>query len=173
MVSPSASSGQALSNHERPLHRPACPNLLALPPSYRRPPVFKLWAPTRPNRGPAASAPRQPAPPQKPAPQPPPSTPAMPVEDLPRTRSGARIQSCPGLHPHRAPRVTPASPAGIQSSSPNPLFNPPKCTPRRLKSFLEKTLTRARPPQNRPAAPHRPQPPFVRFLGQNLESAIT
>ena len=62
VVSPSASSGQALSNHERPLHRPAYPNLLALPPSYRRPPVFRLWAPTRPNRGPADPAPRQPAP---------------------------------------------------------------------------------------------------------------
>ena len=62
VVSPSASSGQALSNHERPLHRPAYPNLLALPSSYWRPPVFRLWAPTRPIRGPADPAPRQPAP---------------------------------------------------------------------------------------------------------------
>ena len=60
VVSPSASSGQALSNHERPLHRPAYPNLLALSPPYRRPPVFRLWTPTRPNRGPADPAPRQP-----------------------------------------------------------------------------------------------------------------
>ena len=28
-------------------------------------------------------------------------------------------------------------------------------------------------PQNRPATPHRPQPPFVRFGCPNLESAIT
>ena len=64
VVSPSASSGQALSNHERPLHRPAYPNLLALSPPYRRPPVFRLWAPTRPNRGPADPAPRQSATPK-------------------------------------------------------------------------------------------------------------
>ena len=94
------------------------------------------------------------------------------------------IQSCPGLHPHRAPRVTPASaeslpkvpalslPKGNPVVIPRPK-TPPKCTPRRLKSFLEKTLTRANTPQIAPATPHRPQPPFVRFLGQNLESPIT
>ena len=211
VVSPSASSGQALSNHERPLHRPAYPNLLALPPSYWRPPVFRLWAPTRPNRGPAASAPRQPAPQKsaksrarrpgsptggpgpagastpKPAPPPPPPTPPMPVEALPRTRSGARTQSCPGLHPPRPTRHPGVRGEPAPSLPKEPTLSPPKgnpvviprpktsqkCTPRRLKSFLEKTLTRARPPQNRPAAPHRPQPPFVRFPGPNLESAIT
>ena len=89
------------------------------------------------------------------------------------------IQSCPGLHrpaaPPRAPRVRsgvlglPKEPA-LSLPKGNPVViprpkTPPKCTPRRLKSFLEKTLTRARPPQIAPATPHRPQPPFVRFRG--------
>ena len=196
VVSPSASSGQALSNHERPLHRPAYPNLLALPPSYRRPPVFRLWAPTRPNRGPADPAPRQPAPQKirqisrplarplwgsrasgreypknphrnhrrlplpcrwKPASS---LAPACTVPPPPRVTRRPR-RACPELAKEPALSL----PKGNPVFAPAPCSTPPKCTPRRLKSFLEKTLTRARPPQNRPATPHRPQPPFVRFRG--------
>ena len=203
VVSPSASSGQALSNHERPLHRPAYPNLLALPPSYRRPPAFRLWAPTRPNRGPADPAPRQPAPQKI-------RQISRPLARLPQRGSRASGREYP-KNPHRnhrrlplalacrwkpasslAPACTVPPPKGapprptrhsgvrgepaLSLPKGNPVFiprqkTPPKCTPRRLKSFLEKTLTRARPPQNRPATPHPPQPPFVRFRSPNLESA--
>ena len=105
----------------------------------------------------------------------------MPVEALPRTRSGARTQSCPSLH--RPPRPTrhsgvrgepalglPKEPA-LSLPKGNPVViprpkTPPKCTPRRLKSFLEKTLTCAKhTPKSPPPHPHRPQPPFVRFRG--------
>ena len=210
-VSPSASSGQALSNHERPLHRPAYPNLLALPPSYRRPPVFRLWAPTRPNRGPADPAPRQPDP-QK---NPPNLAPAGPAPPMGEPGQRARVPQKPHRNHRRLPlpcrwkpasSLTPACTVPPPKGAPlrptrqsgvrgepalslpkepalslpkgNPVViprpkTPPKCTPRRLKSFLEKTLTRARPPQNRPSTPHPPQPLFVRFPGPNLESAIT
>ena len=196
VVSPSASSGQALSNHERPLHRPAYPNLLALSPPYRRPPVFRLWAPTRPNRGPADPAPRQPAT-QKSAksrarwPGSPYGGAGPAGASTPKTRTATTAaypcQAGGNRHPvlpRPAPPPRPTRHSGVRGepalSLPkgNPVFaprpkTPPKCTPRRLKSFLEKTLTRARPPQNHPATPHRPQPPFVRFGAQNLESPIT
>ena len=107
MVSPSASSGQALSNHERPLHRPACPNLLALPPSYRRPPVFRLWAPTRPNRGPADPAPRQPAP-QK---IPPNLAPAGPAPPMGEPGQRARVPQKPHRNHRRLPLACRCKPA--------------------------------------------------------------
>ena len=202
VVSPSASSGQALSNHERPLHRPGYPNLLALPPSYRRPPVFRLWTPTRPNRGPADPAPRQsdtpknppnlapagPAPPtgepgqrarvpQKPAPQPPPPTPGMPVE--------TGIQSYPGLHRPAAQKASFRRARGERAfrrlaegesslHAPRPQTQPRKRPAPQLEEFFGKnSYTRETHPKIAPSTPHRPQPPFVRFLGQNLELATT
>ena len=207
VVSPSASSGQALSNHERPLHRPAYPNLLALPPSYRRPPVFRLWAPTRPNRGPADPAPRQPAPKKirqisRPLARLPlwgsrasgREYPKNPHRNHRRLPLPCRSKTCPNRHPvlpRPAPPPRPTRHSGVRGepalglpkepalSLPkgNPVViprpkTPPKCTPRRLKSFLEKTLTRARPPQNPLHAPPTPAPvcPLPR---PNLESAIT
>ena len=88
----------------------------------------------------------------------------------PRPTRHSGVRGEPALSLPKEPALS--LPKGNPVVIPRPK-TPPKCTPRRLKSFLEKTLTRARPPQNRPATPHRPQPPFVRFRGQNLESAIT
>ena len=197
VVSPSASSGQALSNHERPQPTaPPTPTCSLYPASYRRPPVFRLWAPTRPNRGPADPAPRQPAP-QK---NPPNLAPAGPAPPLRGSRASGREYP---KNPHRnhrrlplacrwkpasslAPACTVPPPKGapprptrhsgvrgepalglpkepaLSLPKGNPVViprpkTPPKCTPRRLKSFLEKTLTCAnttpKPPPPRPTHP--------------------
>ena len=201
VVSPSASSGQALSNHERPLHRPAYPNLLALRPSYRRPPVFRLWTPTRPNRGPAAPAPRQPAPQKI-------RQISRPLARLPLWGSRASGREYP-KNPHRnhrrlplpgrwkpASSLAPACTVPPQENTPlrptrhSGVFGEPaegesslrpptpvqlrQNAPRAASRVFWKKLLRARtPPQIAPSTPHRPQPPFVRFGGQNLESPIT
>ena len=120
VVSPSASSGQALSNHERPLHRPAYPNLLALPPSYRRPPLFRLWTPTRPNRGPADPAPRQPAPPKI-------RQISRPLARLPLRGSRASGREYP-KNPHRHHRRLPP---GMAGGNPHPVL--PRPAPSRRK----------------------------------------
>ncbi len=90
------------------------------------------------------------------------STPAAP------TRSRRRL---PPNHDPLPPAPHPGPPLAARAPAPRRIS--PKCSPPHLKSFLEKTLTRARPPQNRPATPHQPQPRFVRFPGPNLELAIT
>ena len=221
VVSPSASSGQALSNHERPLHRPAYPNLLALPPSYRRPPVFRLWAPTRPNRGPADPAPRQPAPQKirqisrplarlplwgsrasgreypknphrnhrrlplpcrwKPASSLAPACTVPPQENTPlRPTRQSGVRGEPALSLPKEPGIQsslslPKEPPACKG---NPVFiprqkNPAKVHPAPPQEFFGKnSYTREHTP-NRPATPHPPQPPFVRFRGPNLESATT
>ena len=71
-----------------------------------------------------------------------------------RSRPGQRSRQ-----PAAAPRPTPVPTAaclpqsrpapGVQSSALNPPPNPPKCTPARPKSFLEKTLMRTHDPSRR------------------------
>ena len=61
---------------------------------------------------------------------------------------------CRAMPPTRPAAVIPANP-GIHSSGLNALHTPPKCTPPRLKSFLEKTLIAREAPRNAPPPPGR------------------
>ena len=132
VVSPSTSSGQALSNHERPLHHPAYPNLLALPPSsgarrysgFGRQPASIAAQRTRhlanpPPKNPPNLAPAGPAPPTGgagPAGASTPKTRTATTAAYPCHAGGNRHPVLPRPAPARskkttrcAPRVNPAS----------------------------------------------------------------
>ena len=111
-------------------------------------------------------------PPQSRHQAPAPASPRRPGQTRPHTPSCPPVPVRPRPDPkrpsfsRRAPRrtsVIPASPVGIQSSSGAPKATP-KCTPPRLKSFLEKTLTRAKQPHFAPPTTHLPTVPNAPLL---------